>query len=205
MSVTSETCDVFLSFSVHDSSIAAVVRKAFAEAGLHVFAAGSLKSGEDWGKRMQEALIESQALVIVLRSAELPPSMLVELGAAMAWRKLIFVLLDGISRAQAPPFLREFHIHPIAKLSEVVNAILQSAKPLTAEEQEILVDLYASMAIPVDRLLTESLSLAELADQFNRRLGTHRSAERLARDLLTLRKRSALPRISERSSHGSRG
>ncbi len=205
MSVTSDAYDVFLAFSMRDASIAAVVRQALAEGGLDVFTSDAMKSGEDWGEQIQRALVASQALVVVLsRPSELPPSMLVEVGAAMAWKKPIFVLLDGMPRTQVPAFLQGFRIYPIAKLSEVVAAILRSTNPLTDSERKTLLALYESMAIPIDRMLTEPASLAELADQFNEKQGTDRSAELLAQELLALRKRSAQPRVSERLKHGHR-
>ena len=200
MSIASEAHDVFLSFSFHDASVAAVVRQALIEGGLDVFTPDSLKSGEDWGVQIQRALVMSQALVIVVsRPSELPPSMLVELGAAMAWKKPVFVLLDGISRSQLPTFLQSFNVFPISKLPQVVAEILRPTSPFSESERQALSELYSSLGIPVDQLLTDSVSLASLAERFNESMGANRSAERLAQELLTLRKRAALPKVSEKS------
>jgi hypothetical protein len=200
MSIASEAHDVFLSFSLHDASVAAVVRHALTDGGLEVFTSDSLKSGEDWGEQIQKALVVSQALVIVVsRPSELPRSMLVELGAAMAWKKPVFVLLDGIGRSQLPAFLQGFNIYPVSRLAEVVAEILRSTSPFSESERQALSELYSSLGIPVDRLLTDPSSLASLAERFNESMGANRSAERLAQELLTLRKRAALPKISEKS------
>jgi hypothetical protein len=200
MSIASEAYDVFLSYSLHDAGVAAVVRQALTEGGLDVFTSDRLKSGEDWGEQIQNALVVSQALVIVVsRPSELPPSMLVELGAAIAWKKPVFVLLDGISRSQLPTFLQSFNIHPISKLPQVIAEILRPTSPFTESERQALSELYSSLGIPVDRLLTDSASLTSLAERFNESVGANWSAERLAQELLILRKRAALPKVSGKS------
>lgn len=200
MSIASEAYDVFLSYSLHDASVAAVVRQALSEGGLDVFTSDRLKSGEDWGEQIQKALVVSQALVIVVsRPSDLPPSMLVELGAAMAWKKPVFVLLDGISRSQLPTFLQSFKIYPISKLPEVMAEILRPTSPFSESERQALSDLYSSLGISVDRLLRDPASLASLAERFNESVGANWSAERLAQELLILRKRAALPEVSGKS------
>ncbi len=205
MSVTSDAYDVYLSFSTHDASVAAVVRQALADGGLDVFTSDTVRAGEDWGLQIHKALAASQALVIVVsRPSDFSRAMLVELGAAMAWKKPIYVLLDGLPRTQVPTFLRGYAIYPISKLADVVAAILQTANPLTDEEQKTLLDLYEDMATPVDRMLTEPALLASLAERFNQQVGTDRSAEFLAKELLTLRKRGAMPRVVERPKRRGR-
>jgi hypothetical protein len=188
--------DVFVSHGVHDRGIAGAVRKAFAEAGLEVFAIDEVKSDETFLKKMRRAVAECHAFVLILtRSTLTSPNIAFEIGMAMAWNKPVYVLFDGIAPSEIPAYLREFHVVPISKLERVVREIRESQQPLGPDELRTLVELYNELAVPTDQLLTKPLALRELADKYNRSAHSSVGGAKLVQELIRLRKQGKLPRV----------
>src|SRR5436309_2810309 len=110
MTTTTEAIyDVFVSHGVHDRWIADGVQRAFVDAGLEVFAIDEVKANESFLTSMRRALAECHAVVVVLtRSTLTSQNIAVEIGMAMAWSKPIYVLYDGLTKAEIPTYLTEF-------------------------------------------------------------------------------------------------
>jgi nucleoside 2-deoxyribosyltransferase len=128
--------DVFLSHSVRDEGLAAVVKQKLAEAGLSVFAVSGLdfaeggKPGTDFADSVLKALVGSSALVALLTPAHRDsPNLTVEVGAAWAQQKPVYVLVEGDGSASVPPHLRRFQVYPLSELSSAIPAIMNAAKP----------------------------------------------------------------------------
>ncbi|MCB2263891.1 MAG: toll/interleukin-1 receptor domain-containing protein [Candidatus Thiosymbion ectosymbiont of Robbea hypermnestra] len=111
MSMSEKHYDVFLSYSHQDEPWVSEFAAALRAGGVKVwFDAEDLALGERWQDRLQEALRESRALVIVLSPNSIrSPWMFFELGAAVADnKKIIPVLLDDMDWNRVPIPLREF-------------------------------------------------------------------------------------------------
>jgi hypothetical protein len=127
--------DVFLSHSVRDEGLAAVVKLQLAEAGLSVFAASGLDLAEggrpnsELADAVLRALVESSALVAILTPAHRDsPALGVEVGAAWAQQKPVYVLVEGDGSSTLPPHLRRFQVYPLADLSRVIPVIVKTAQ-----------------------------------------------------------------------------
>ena len=198
MSVKATTYDVFLSYSLTDAKSAELVERALTEAGLDVFTPDKVESGADAREVLWRALAESVALVAVVHPERAPMSNIaVELGAAMAWHKSIYVVRTENGSAKAPDYLQEFPIYPISRLDDVVHSIRNALKPLSKKQLAALRSAYLDLGIPTDKLLRDPASIDVLARQFNRRCSAHVPGERLVLELVRLRKAGNLPRLAK--------
>ncbi len=200
MSTVAPSSDIFLSYAHQDEGVAATVKRTLSDGGLTVYSAPDVDLGGDILRSIRTKLVESRAVIVILSPGlELPPSVLVEIGAAMAWERPIFVLLDGVAPTEVPVFLRKFRLLPISKLADVVGLVRRPQESLTKAEISGLADLYADVGVPVDKLLTEPDKLDDLTRKFNRRFNACRSSERLAHEILRLRKNGDLPSLAPSS------
>ena len=196
MSTQTLTCDVFLSYSLTEAPVAELVERALEEAGLDVFNLAKVEAGVNLQDRLWRALAESSAIVAIVHPHHtLPSSIAVELGAAMAWHKPVFVVHTDRGNGNLPSYLGDFPTYPVSRIDDVVQAITRGLQPLLEEERSALLSVYADMRIPTDRLLQQPAAVEDLARDFNQRCGTNISGERLVQELLRLRKISALPRL----------
>lgn len=194
--MSSTTHDVFLSYIPTDAGTASVVDSALSAAGLQVFRAWDISLGTELKGAVLEALIESKALVALISPLSINSSNIAfELGMAMSWRKPIYLLLDSVQPDQLFSGARNFHVHPVSELPQVIAAIKRHLDPLTEEERQRLTQLYQEFQLPTDRLLTNPAALDELATRFRRLGGRQLSGERLGAELLRLRKSGQLPRL----------
>jgi hypothetical protein len=132
--------DVFLSHSVRDEALATVVKQKLAEAGLSVFGVSGLdladggEPGAEFGDAVLKALVESSALVALLTPAHRDsPALGVEVGAAWAQRKPVYVLVEGDSAGTLPPYLRRFQVYPLSEISRAIPAIVRVARSFPEE------------------------------------------------------------------------
>lgn len=199
MSTVAPFSDVFLSYAHQDESVAATVKRTLSGEGLIVFSAPDVDLGGDILRSIRTRLVESRAVIVIVSPGlELPPSVLVELGAAMAWERPIFVLLDGVASSEVPAFLRKFRLLPMSKLPDIVDLVRRSKESLTDAETLGLTELYRDAGVPVDKLLTEPEKLDDLTQKFNARFNTSRSSEQLAHQLLSIRKKGDLPPVGRK-------
>lgn len=188
---------VFLSSSVTEGQTASLVERALTEAGLGVVSAPKLvQAGENIQNRLWKAIAESDAVVVVIDpSRPLPSSTGVEVGAAMAWHKPIYVLLTEAGNAKLPANLGESY--PVARIDDLVQSLRRALKPLAREDQEVLAAVYSELGIPADRLLHQPAAIDELARGFQAHAGRQVAGERLVQELLRLRKSGRLPRVGK--------
>ncbi len=190
------THDIFLSYIPADAGSASVVERAMSAAGLRVFRAGEIANGTEITDALSEALIESKAVVALITPLAAKSSNIVlELGMAMSWRKPVYLLLDGAQPDELFAGARKFHVYPLSNLSAVVAAVKRQAEPLNEKERRRLVEVYMELQLPTDQLLINVAALDELSAKFKESVGRNVSGERLASELLRLRKRGQLPRL----------
>ena len=200
MSTQIATYDVFLSYSLTEARVADLVERTLSEAGLDVF--NSAKAEVDGTNRnvLWRALAESSALVAIIPPLRtLPSTVSVEIGAAMAWHKAIYVIHTERGHAKLPKYLASFPAYPVSRIDDVALAITRGLVLLGEEDRSVLGTLYSKLGIPTDRLLQEPAAIEEFAEEFNRQRGTHMSGERLLQELIRLRKSGDLPRLRAKS------
>src|SRR5258708_39908456 len=146
------TCDVFIHHGMADRVLARQIADSLESVGLTTFHADAIPQGQDITNAIWEALAESRA-VIVLVSPEIAPHAmgLVEIGAAAAWAKPVFVLLNGPSSSKLPAYLATYPVYPISRLEEVIRAIRSGFEPLTERDRGLLAKLYSDLSIPADQ------------------------------------------------------
>jgi hypothetical protein len=202
------THDIFLSYAPADAGTAAVVERAMSTAGLSVFRASDITVGTQISGAVLEALIESKAVIAVMTPLSAKSQNIAfELGMAMSWRKPVYLLLDSVNPEELFTGARRFHQHSLSDLSSVVAAVKRHAGPLTEGDRQRLIRLYNEFQMPTDRLLTNPGALDELATRLKEAGGREFSGERLAGELLRLRKSGKLPRLrhSNRTRESSKG
>lgn len=178
------------------------VADALQAAGLAPFYYRSqLSVGEDIGKQIWEALSESRALIAIVSPEASSSSMgMLEIGAASAWNKPVFLLVNGPSSTRLPNVLHSYPAYPLNRLDDVVQAIQKGFEPLTDNEHTELAHAYEELNVSVDQLSQSPGALRDLTLDFNRRTHRQLSGERILSELLRLRKRGRLPRIKLRGS-----
>ena len=202
MSMTLEkTFDVFLSYSLTDAKTAGLVERALTEAGLKVFfERKELAAAEGWKDDLWEGMANCEVVVVVAPSEPvLASSQAVEVGAALAWQKPIYVVRSGDPAEEVPSYLQDMPSYPLSRLDDLIRSTRDALKPTLSEhERAALVAAYQELGVPADRLVTDPALLDALAKKFNDRHKTHLSGERLALELLRLRKSAGLPRLAKR-------
>jgi hypothetical protein len=199
------TYDVFLSSSLAHAKTAEMVARALREAGLDVFVPGEVAPGGKLRDALWQALAESSAFVAVIGPEQIPPAnLMVELGAAMAWYKPIYVVHTATESIQLPDYLADSPAYPVSRIDDVVQSIRQ-AELLSAQDLQLLCEVYAKAGTPTDRLLRQPASLEELAAKFEAASGKRVPGERLVHALIRLRKGGALPRLNRRKIRASSG
>ncbi len=199
MSTATPTYDVFISHGARDREFATDVAHRLAAEGLQPFYDASIAIGEDVSKAIWDALAECRAFIVIVSPDSTPDAMrTVELGAATAWHKPIFVLLNGSASFRLPEALQQFQAYPRNRVDEVLPHIRQTFEPITDEDRKLLAELYSDIDIPADQLNQSPRELQELVNRFN--VGSKRqlSGSRILSELLRMRKQSKLPRLGTR-------
>jgi hypothetical protein len=198
MSVHSTIYDVFLSYPLTEKPVAELIERGLQGAGLDVFNPARMETGSSVQDVLWRALAESAAFVVVIpREGVTSSSTAVELGAAMAWHKPIFVISSGNGNARLPAYLSGYQVYPLSRIEDVAQSIQQSLHTLSEEEVSLLHEVYHKCGIPTDKLLFEPASLDKFARTFNARSKVSQSGERLVQELLRLRKAGLLPRLNK--------
>lgn len=198
MSTSAPTYDVFLSCGKDGADIAAFVEQKLSESGLTVFNICDAHAGEPIVDVLWEALAESAALVaIITPSTEDRSSLAVEVGAALAWHKPVYVLTQG--EVTLPSYLAHSQARPASEIAAVAREIRRGSVPLSDDHRRILMDLYRKMAIPTDLLIRRPKAIDRLTNAFRKATGLQYPGERLLRELLRLRKQAMLPTLRRRN------
>lgn len=200
MTKAAESFDIFLSASAADRGVATVVRRAFEDRGLSVFSAVDAQAGAQAEDSIRSAMADARVFVAILtRLSVNSPSIAIELGAAIAWGKAIYLFLDGIGPAELPPALLPYRSIPVSKLGETIKEIERSIEPITPEQADALAELYAVVGVPTDQLASRPAALDQLSKRFNQRTGASYSQERVLQELIRLRKRGGLPKLNRKT------
>ena len=199
MSTATPTYDVFVSHSLRDREFAADVAVRLIAEGLQPFYDASVGIGADVSKAIWDALAECRAFIVIVSPDSTPDAMgMVELGAATAWQKPIFVLLNGPASLRLPEALQQFQAYPRNRVDEVLAHIRQTFEPITDEDRKLLAEIYSDIDVPADRLSQSPRELQELVNRFNDGTKRQLSGSRVLSELLRMRKQSKLPRLGIR-------
>jgi len=191
------TFDVFVSHSSLDREFAADVAELLKAEGLQPFHDASVPIGQEISKAIWDALAECHAFIVIVSPDSTPDAMgMVELGAATAWNKPIFVLLNGPASSRIPEALETYRVYPRNRLDEVLTQIRRSFEPITDDERDVLKETYRELNMPADRLSQSPMELQQLVETFNVKTKKHLSGTRLLSELLRMRKQAKLPRLN---------
>ena len=151
-----------------------------------------------------DALAECRALIAIISVDATPDAMgMVEIGAATAWNKPIYLVLNGPASTRLPDALKSYQVYPRNRLDEVLQKIRTEFQPLSDDDRQVLADTFKALSIPADKLGQSPKSLRDLTTRFNRKTKKQLSGERLLSELLRLRKKGSLPRIGRQSGDTS--
>lgn len=194
------TYDVFLSHNTSDAHLAAEIAEALEATGLATFHEGSIPPGEIAADAIWQALAESRALIAII-SPEMPPQAMgmVEIGAASAWIKPVYLLINGPSSTRLPVVFSGYPAYPLSRLEDVIRAIRSGFDPLTDGERDVLAEIYRDLKTPTDQLSQSPKALRDLTASFNKSTRKQYSGERLLSELLRMRKKGQLPRLGTRT------
>ena len=196
MATATRTYDVFLSHSARDKDFAADVANRLQAEGLEPFYDASIQLGETVSQAIWDALAECHAFIVIVSSESSPDAMgMVELGAAAAWNKPIFVLLNGPASMRVPEALKSYRAYPLNRVDEILGQIRHNLEPISDDERKVLAETYRDVNVTADELVQSPSSLRQLVKQFNAKTQKHLSGDRLLSELLRMRKQSKLPRL----------
>jgi len=192
MANRSKTYDVFISHSASDAPLAAELANACRASGLEAITERELSPGREASDALWEALAESRAFLAVLSPSGPTPSMGIEIGAARAWNKPIFVVITDLSFTHLPAALSGISVYPPARIGDVIEAVKLSGMQLTDEDRALLAEVFRGIGVSVDELALDPKHLQELVKRFNTRAHKNVPGERLLSELLRMRKQGAL-------------
>lgn len=196
MATASKTYDVFLSHSSSDRDLAEEIASRLESTGLQPFYDVSIVPASDMSSAIWDALAECRALIAIISVDSAMDAMgMVEIGAATAWNKPVYLVLNGPPSTRLPDALKSYHVYPRNRLDEVIQKIRTEFEPLTDDDRNVLATTYKDLKVSADQLSQSAKSLRELTARFNRETNKQLSGERLLSELLRLRKKGALPRV----------
>lgn len=197
--------EVFLSYAGTDRDAAESILRSLTHAGLRVFDPGCMDPGIGLAEAIWDALAMSDAIVAVIPKLGTPnPNTSSELGAAIAWRKPIYLVSQENGRTRVPAYLSGHRLYPLSRIDDVARAIKRGPRPLTTEDRESLKRIYLELEIPTDRFINDPALLDKLASKFNARVHEEVSGERLLYEMIRLRKQGSWPRLQRSSSRRPR-
>jgi hypothetical protein len=118
---------VFVSYVVRDAAFAADMKLVLERSGVEAFCAtDDLRPGEEWEKRLKNALKECSELVVLLSPESINSSwVLVEIGAAWVLGKRITPVLVSGSEEDIPDVLKRWQVVTCKSIS-ALNALFDS-------------------------------------------------------------------------------
>ena len=128
MAKIKKTYDIFLSYPSDLQSQAEVVARKFTDAGLTAFDLSELGPTHNFVEETWQALAESWALVVIIKPDTMPPSVAVEIGAASAWQKPVYILIEAEGEYHLPVYFSKYETFKYSEIDIVVELILKSLK-----------------------------------------------------------------------------
>lgn len=184
--------DIFISYAMQDRALAEQLAAACQAAGLSSVTANDIAPGANWDQVLWEALAESKALLAIVSRTAPTANMGVELGAALAWNKPIFGIVDDASGSALPASLPSMRLYPASRIDDVIHAVKASDADLTDADRDELRKIYLESQTPVDRYAIDLDALRQLTDQFRGKINKPVSQERLLAELMRMRKAGKL-------------
>jgi hypothetical protein len=194
MAKLSKTYDVFLSYPLDLHGEAKVVAEKFADAGLVIFDVREIGPSYNIEEEMWQALAESWALIVLTKPGAIPSSMSIEIGAAAAWHKPVYIVTTSKGKYQLPAFFSQYEIVNLSEISNLIKSIYKMRQPLTDEDRNALKEAYSKVRIPADQLIREPIYVQKLQQILRNEYKLNISSERMMQELLRLRKSGGLPR-----------
>ena len=192
MPSTADTIDAFITHSPQDRASGSLVADACRGAGLAVATHFELALLENEGERIREAIAECRAMVVILSRLGLSANVGIEIGAAQAWSKPIFGVVDG--HTTSPGVWNVFRkIYTIGRIGDLVREVEKTLRPLSDDELETLKEIYLTQDKTVDQLLRSPGSMTAFVVRFSDVVGRELPGEVLLSELLRLRKGGHLP------------
>lgn len=114
---------VYLTYSPSDAAAAKLLKKEFADQGVHVqFLKPSAKQNAP--NRTRDAISQSEAVIVLATSASIDSTNLAfEVGAAQAWEKPIYVITKDLAVSSLPDYLKEFRVFPVKSINKLIAKI----------------------------------------------------------------------------------
>ena len=205
MPENSTLCDVFISHAAGDAKLARELVDARRANGVEAFTAMDLPLGADIADSIWEALAESRAMLFVLSSSGLTPSMAIELGAAQVWNKPLFAILTDAASPHLPIALAGRQIYTPGRIDEIIRDVNRAGQDLTDADRTTLAELNHSLDSPVDLYAANPVRLEKLVRRFRAATGKAASGERLLSEMLRLYKQGqARRREARQATQGDR-
>jgi hypothetical protein len=202
MANESSQYDAFVSYDFDGRTTALRVIDALRGHGVTVVYADEVRQGANWRNAIWEAMTESQAFVLILSGdGNLNANVAVEVGAAMAWNKPIYAIVDASRSTKIPDVLADVQAFPMSRIADIASMIIDARDALTEDDKKLLSKIYSESRLPVDKLQTQPQALAVLTQQFNQLANRHLSGEQILRALLNLRKRGSLTSTKARDKN----
>ena len=194
MATSKQPIDVFISYSNEDQQLAECVASALSTRHLSVFLdTVPMTPAASSEKQIWNAIAESKAMVVINPNIPGNGWQGIVVGAASAWSKPLFCVKSADYKEEVPTsILRDVPTFNAEQLSELAEAVKDSAQPFTDEETEMLVDSYSKLGTPVDTLTAEPQQLEKLKRSFAGKSSRPVSSEQLLSKLLRLRKQGRL-------------
>lgn len=197
MITASKICDVYISHALRDAHLAKELVDSVRAVGLEPATSLDFSATAEASDAQWDALAECRAFVVIVSPAGLTFSTGFELGAAQGWNKPVFAVVTEAS-SKPPVALAKAAIYPRAGIDDVVKAIQAIGEPLSDEDRGLLAEIYASMRIPLEKLVLEPSQAEKLVRRFKVRSHRSVSGERLLSELLRMRKRGTLASRADR-------
>lgn len=192
-----EIYDVFLTYDNDLRSRAKKVSHTLRQEGISVFNASEMNlCGKELISELWDALAGCRAIVVLLKhTKDLPPSLAVEIGAAAAWEKPVFILIRGGTTYHLPLLLSGHKTFSMSEVGNVVKEIKKLGKS-TKINVDALKQAYIEIGAPTDVLLRSNILRRRLVRKLRDKYRIGLDAEIIMQELLRLRKRGKLPRLS---------
>jgi heat shock protein HspQ len=175
------------------------VSKKFTEAGIEVFDMFDIGPAYNITEEMWKALAESWALVVLIKPGAIPSSVAVEIGAASAWQKPVYIVTTAKGEYQLPTYISQYELVKSSEISNLIELISKGRKPLTDKDRNILKEAYLKLQIPTDQLFREPRYIQKLQKMLRGEYNLTISNERMMQELLRLRKSGRLARLRRKN------
>jgi hypothetical protein len=199
MTTLATTYDVFVSHGLPDRELAADIANRLTAEGMQAFYDARVPVGEEISKAIWDALAECHAFIVIISPESALDAMgMVELGAATAWNKPIYVVLNGPASLALPNTLKGYQVYPRNRIDEVLTQIRQNLEPISEKERGVLSEVYLAVGETADQLGQSPRLLKQLVKRFNETAKKQLSGTQLLSELLRMRKQSKLPKLDKR-------